>query len=99
MNISSVIVNAQPGRVAAVRTGLDNTPGVEIHAGTDDGKFIVTIETGSDAETVGLFERINLLDGVMSTAMVYHQFESDPENEVSVQANPRVAPELHGGSK
>jgi nitrate reductase NapD len=82
MNISSVIVNAQPGRTAVVRSGLEQTAGVEVHAVSEDGKFIVTIETDTDGETVGVFDRINALEGVMSVAMVYHQFESDPEREV-----------------
>lgn len=81
MNISSVIVNAQPGRAAAVRSGLEQTPGVEIHAATEDGKFVVTIESETDGETVGTYDRLSRMDGVMSVAMVYHQFESDPEKE------------------
>ncbi|MBA3904205.1 MAG: glutamate synthase [Rhodocyclaceae bacterium] len=81
MNISSVIVNAQPGRAGAVRSGLEQTPGVEIHAATEDGKFVVTIETDDDGETVGTYDRLSRMDGVMSVAMVYHQFESDPEKE------------------
>jgi nitrate reductase NapD len=82
MNISSVIVNAQPGRTAVVRSGLEQTAGVEVHAATEEGKFIVTIETDTDGEMVAAFDRINALEGVMSVAMVFHQFESDPEREV-----------------
>ena len=81
MNISSIIVHAQPTQLASVRGGLEQIPGVEIHAVTDDGKLVVTIETDTDGETAGTFDRINLMDGVMSAAMVFHQFESDPEKE------------------
>lgn len=81
MNISSVIVNAQPGRAGVVRSGLEQTPGVEIHASTEDGKFVVTIESDTDGETVGTYDRLSQMNGVMSVAMVYHQFESDPEKE------------------
>ena len=38
-------------------------------------------------------------DGVMSVAMVFHQFESDPDIEVPAQAGHEVTPELNGGSK
>ena len=81
MNISSIVVHAQPGRLPAVRGALEQIPGVEIHAATDDGKFVITIETETDGETASTFDRINVMDGVMSAAMVFHQYESDPEKE------------------
>ena len=81
MNISSIIVHAQPAELLSVRSGLEQIPGVEIHAVTDDGKLVVTIETETDGETAGTFDRINTMDGVMSAAMVFHQFESDPQKE------------------
>jgi len=81
MNISSVIVHAKPTELTSVRGSLEQIPGVEIHAATDDGKFVVTIETETDGETASTFDRINTMDGVMSAAMVFHQFESDPQKE------------------
>ena len=81
MNISSIIVHAKPDALSSVRGSLEQIPGVEIHAATDDGKLVVTIETETDGETAGTFDRINTMDGVMSAAMVFHQFESDPERE------------------
>ena len=81
MNISSIIVHAKPDALSSVRGSLEQIPGVEIHAATDDGKLVVTIETDTDGETAGTFDRINTMDGVMSAAMVFHQFESDPERE------------------
>ncbi len=81
MNISSIIVYAKPAELASVRGSLEQLPGVEVHAATDDGKLVVTIESETDGETAGTFDRINLMDGVMSAAMVFNQFESDPERE------------------
>ena len=81
MNISSVIVHAKPAELLSVRGSLEQIPGVEVHATTDDGKLVVTIETDSDGETARTFDRINVMDGVMSAAMVFHQFESDPHKE------------------
>ena len=81
MNISSIIVHAKPTQLSSVRGNLAQIPGVEIHAATDDGKLVVTIETETDGETASTFDRINVMDGVMSAAMVFHQFESDPERE------------------
>ena len=81
MNISSIIVYAKPIDLSSVRGSLEQIPGVEIHAVTDDGKLVVTIETDTDGETASTFDRINTMDGVMSAAMVFHQFESDPQKE------------------
>jgi nitrate reductase NapD len=92
MNISSIIVHAKPTELMSVRGNIEQIPGVEIHAVTDDGKLVVTIETETDGETASTFDRINVMDGVLSAAMVFHQFESDPENEVSVEANRKVMP-------
>jgi len=81
MNISSIIVHAKPTEILSVRGNLEQIPGVEIHAATDDGRLVVTIESESDGDTTGTFDRINATEGVLSCAMVFHQFESDPEKE------------------
>ena len=82
MNVSSLIVNARDGHAADVQALLAQQPGVEIHAASPEGKLIVTIETESDRETVAAYERISQTAGVLSAAMVYHQIESEPDQEV-----------------
>ncbi|MDP1653156.1 MAG: chaperone NapD [Rhodocyclaceae bacterium] len=99
MNISSIIVHVKPTELSSVRSNLDQIPGVEIQAATEDGRFIVTIETETDGESTHIFDCINQMDGVMSVAMVFHQYESDPDIEVPAQADREVMPELNGGSK
>jgi nitrate reductase NapD len=81
MNITSIIVHAKPTELQSVRGNIEQIPGVEIHAATDDGKLVVTIESETDGETASTFDRINVMDGVMSAAMVFHQYESDPDKE------------------
>jgi nitrate reductase NapD len=82
MNISSAIIHARPGELAVVQAGLAALDGVEVHAVSDEGKLIVTIETDDDGSNVATYERIGQLDGVMSAAMVYHQTESEPDKEI-----------------
>ncbi|MEW6513657.1 MAG: chaperone NapD [Pseudomonadota bacterium] len=86
MNISSVIVIPHPERIELVRQQLESLACVELHAVSPEGKMIITLETEGDRETTRLYEQISLLDGVMSTSMVYHQQESDPETVISVEA-------------
>ena len=81
MNISSVLVNARPEKVKQVQDDLLALTGVEVHAATDDGRMIVTIEADSDQAVADMFATINHQPGVLSAAMVYHQYESDPDEE------------------
>lgn len=81
MNISGVLVQAHPEKLQAVSSCLQAMPGVEVHAGSDTGKLVVTIERDSDEETTRTFDAINLMDGVLAALLVYHQQESDPEKE------------------
>ncbi len=82
MNISSVIVFARPGQAASVCAELERLAGVEVQAVSPEGKIIVTIETADELANVAAFERIGQIAGVMSTAMAYHQAESEPDQEL-----------------
>jgi len=86
MNISSVIVIPHPDHIEAVRVRLQEVDGVQLHAVSPEGKMIVTVEADDDRTTTGTYEYIGQLDGVLSASMVYHQKESDPEMEISVEA-------------
>lgn len=79
MNISSVIVAAQPARRDAVQAALAAWPGIEVHASTPDGRLLVTVEADDDAGSTACFGAISGLDGVMSVALVYHQCEPDAD--------------------
>ena len=82
INISSVLVNARPDLLRQAQDGLALLAGVEVHAVTEDGRLIVTIEAASDQAVADMFAVINRVPGVLSASMVYHQFESNPDEEV-----------------
>jgi nitrate reductase NapD len=81
MNLSSVLVNARPQALHRLREGLAALHGIEVHAATEDGRLIVTIEGDSVQAIADLFAQINQQPGVLSAAMAYHQFEPDPDEE------------------
>ena len=83
MNISSAIVYAKSEHDQALRTLLSQIPGVEVHASTDDGKMIITIETESDRTAVNLYEDIERMEGVLSVAMIFQQTEFHPDQELN----------------
>jgi len=77
IHISGIVVHAAPQKIEAVRTQLENIPGVEVHGASELGKMVVTMEKANDQETADTFGEISKLPGVLSTAMVYHHFEPE----------------------
>lgn len=81
MNISSLLVNARPEVRRQVEANLLTLGGVEVHAATDEGQLIVTIEADSDRAAADIFTTISQQPGVLSASLVYQQFEPDPDEE------------------
>lgn len=81
MDISSVIVSAKPENGAVLKSLLESTDGVEVHAVAEDGRMIVTIEAASEKDTVKTYEMIGQMPGVLAVSMVYHQVETNPDEE------------------
>jgi nitrate reductase NapD len=82
ISISSVLVNARPDLLHKAQAGLAALPGVEVHVVTEDGRLIVTIEADSAQSVAEMFAVIGQQPGVLSASMVYHQYESNPDQEV-----------------
>ena len=82
MNISSAIVHTHAANSAAVQARLIALTGVEVHGISPEGKIIVSIESDDDSSTIDTYTRISQLEGVLATAMVYNQSESEPEKEI-----------------
>lgn len=82
MNISSAIVHAHTANVSAVQARLMSLPGVEVHGVSPEGKIIVTIESDDDSISIDTYTRIGQLEGVVASAMVYNQSESEPDKEI-----------------
>lgn len=79
-NLCSALVHAKQGQLEQVKKELEQQQGVEVHAVTDDGRLIVTIEN-EKRKVVG--ERIMgfyHIEGVLSASMIY-QFSDDDLNE------------------
>ena len=77
-NIVGVVVRCRPEASSDVRDGLTAVPGVEIHAATEDGRFVVTIE-GADRECGDSLLAVHRLKGVLAASLVTHHFEPDSE--------------------
>jgi periplasmic nitrate reductase NapD len=71
MNISGVVVHALPGKLDNVRSALEAVCGLEIHAATDDGRLVVTLEDEDYRRMADTVMNLHRLEGVLSAAMVY----------------------------
>lgn len=78
MNISGVLVHIRPELADVVMSQLSDLSGVEVHAATDDGRLVVTIENDSGLmfDTMNSFHDI---EGVLSASLIYHHFDDEIE--------------------
>ena len=73
VHISSILVTADPRRLDEVEPAIDAYPIAEIAGGNETGKLIVTLETPDESAMVKALTDIQLMPGVFSAALVYHQ--------------------------
>lgn len=76
MNITSAVVYSAPNTRNAVRARLRALAGIQIHAESDDGRFIVTVEDVPGVNAADTVVRLHQLEGVQFAAMVY-QYSDD----------------------
>lgn len=72
LQIASAIVSALPGRRETLRARLAAMPGLEIHAETPDGRFIITVEDTPHASAGDTLLALHRIDEVLSAALVSH---------------------------
>lgn len=75
MNISGVLVRAYPKNLETVTKALSEFAGVEVHGSNADGRMVVTVEEEGTGALSELIARMHDIPGVLSAAMIYHQFE------------------------
>ncbi len=77
MNISGVLVKAYPENLTTIQETLATMNGVEIHGNNDDGRIVITVEDVSANNITDTLTEIQAVPGVLSAAMIYHQFEEE----------------------
>ncbi|MEX0346582.1 MAG: chaperone NapD [Rhizobiaceae bacterium] len=73
LHISSIVVTADPDRLDIVEPAIEALGIAEIAVRGPGGKLIVTLETGEEQSMVQALTDIQLMPGVASAALVYHQ--------------------------
>jgi len=75
IHISSLIVQVQPSAMDNVKEAITAVPEAEIFGDSEEGKIIVVLETANQKFVTDIIERINNLEHVLSTSLVFHQIE------------------------
>lgn len=75
MNISGVLVKAYPEHLPSIEKVLITMEGVEVHGNNQDGRIVITVEDDTANNITDTLVQIQDVPGVLSAAMIYHQFE------------------------
>lgn len=75
IEICGVLVQTRTDKREQVATLLREIPGVEIHASTEQGSLIITVESDSQPDTASTLAQIQTSPGVISATLIYHHSE------------------------
>ncbi len=74
-HVSSLVVLTQPPLRHQLAEQIGALEGAEIHAVSDEGKLVVTLEGPSQRPIMAAIDAIQAMPGVLSAALIYHQFD------------------------
>jgi len=77
-NICGLLVHARPSHVEDVRGRLAALPGVEVHAATEEGRLVVTVEDTPEHLALDTINDIFQTAGVINASLVY-QYTDDED--------------------
>ena len=81
-NICGVVIHARKEKKQTVIEQLLSIDGLEVHADTDEGRLVVTVESEDKYHVADTIDSFKDIDGVLTASMIY-QFCDQPD-----QANP-----------
>lgn len=73
VHITSLLVRADPQKVESILAEIATIEMAEVPMTDPSGKIIVTLETENQGAIVDAMTQLQLMDGVVSAALVYHQ--------------------------
>ncbi|WP_081894674.1 chaperone NapD [Ruegeria halocynthiae] len=79
MNICGCLAHVAPEQAQAAAQTFNDTPGVEVHAQDDDGRFVVVVEDTPTRLASETIMDLHLVPGVVSLTLTYHHFEDIAE--------------------
>jgi len=77
VHISSLVVHVVPEHMETVKAQISQLDAAEIYGDSPEGKIVVVLETQTHGFITDVIEKISNFAHVVSTAMVYHQIETE----------------------
>lgn len=77
MYIAGVLLRARPEQLDQISHQALQLSGVDVHARTTDGRLVVTIEGDNRRQIADTIFKLDSLDHVLSSSMVYEESETD----------------------
>ncbi|WP_413479068.1 chaperone NapD [Vibrio hibernica] len=81
VHISSLVVHVVPKHLTEIKTKIESLDGVEIYGESEAGKLVVVVETQNQGYITDTIDVINNLEHVLNVALIFHQIESDLEDD------------------
>lgn len=75
ISICGVMAQALPEKMDDVKSLLLEIPGLEIHAVSNDGKMVITVESDNYKDTGRHISTLQKVKGVLSASMIYQHTE------------------------
>lgn len=76
LNIVGVLVSVLPEQLLIVSQQIVELGG-EVHLSSEKGQLVITLEHSDDKVIADTITEIQLLNGVLTAAMVYHQIDEE----------------------
>lgn len=87
VHISSLVVHCAPEQLTEIKAQIEQFDNAEIYGDSPEGKIVVVLETENQGFITDTIEAINNLPNVLSTALVYHQIETELDENESKNKN------------
>ena len=81
MSIYSVVIHAKPENVGSISVELEKLEGVEIHATSEKGKLVVSVDHPDRAYCSDTLMGFHNIPGVLNSSLVYEYFEEENKQE------------------
>ncbi len=75
-HVAALVVHCRAESQASVCEAIESMEGAEIHAATDEGKLVVTLERNNRVDLQSGMHALSALPGVLSASLTYHRVEN-----------------------
>ncbi len=91
MNVCGCLVHVALGKSRTARAALEARAGVEVHAESEDARFVVVVEDTKDRLASETIMDLHQIPGVISLTLTYHHFEDLSETHGRLGTAPTPA--------